>query len=60
MLIYLVIYYTLSFLHHIFIYFSDCMHSVNSTSDNMSSGHSLKTRAEQERISSFLHENARR
>ncbi|CAF0937429.1 unnamed protein product [Rotaria sordida] len=36
------------------------MHQASSNSDEMSSGHSLKTRAEQERISSFLHENTRR
>ncbi|UJR26617.1 hypothetical protein I4U23_007936 [Adineta vaga] len=32
----------------------------SASSDNMASGHSLKTRAEQERISSFLRENTRR
>ncbi|MEO8127354.1 MAG: hypothetical protein ABI822_09700 [Bryobacteraceae bacterium] len=32
----------------------------NSNTDGMSTGHTLKTRAEQERISSFLHENSRR
>ncbi|CAF4890691.1 unnamed protein product [Rotaria sp. Silwood1] len=36
------------------------MHQASSSPDDMSSGHSLKTRAEQERISSFLHENTRR
>ncbi len=49
-----------SYIHFFFLTNSDCMHSTNSNSSDMSAGHSLKTRAEQERISSFLHENSRR
>ncbi|CAF3303034.1 unnamed protein product [Rotaria socialis] len=36
------------------------MHQTSSSPGDMASGHSFKTRAEQERISSFLYENSRR
>jgi hypothetical protein len=47
-------------IHFFFLINSDCMHSTNSNSNDMSTGHSLKNRAEQERISSFLHDITRR